>query len=148
MENSGSPKWLSANDVAKLLGVTGQAVRKACAAGRYVLETVKANGGSQYRILLSSLPQSARIRYWEQQGEEQALIDQRVFAERYEADPELAARVDAVLNPRRLNTASSSNDVIPVTDWVGLESLSEKALKEAKNAAISTSSRVLNLCGN
>ncbi|VVP59739.1 hypothetical protein PS900_06105 [Pseudomonas fluorescens] len=132
MEHPNSLRWLSAGAAASLLGMSVQAVRKACAAGRYTLETVKANGGSQYRILLSSLPQSARIRYWEQQGEEQALIDQRVFAERYEADPELAARVDAVLSSRRQNKARLSTETIPVTDWSGLESLSEKALAEAK----------------
>jgi len=69
-----SDNLLSVNDVfvsvaeaGNLLCVSPQAVRKNCKAGKYITKTVTGNGGLQYQILLSSLPESAQTAYWKQQ---------------------------------------------------------------------------------
>jgi putative transposase len=89
--------WLAVNQVASLLGVTERAIRKQCAAGKFITDTVKANGGSQYRILLSSLPQAARAKWALQQARQEVekLGDPREWAERVNAEQRDIARKEA-----------------------------------------------------
>lgn len=63
--------WLNITKVAELQGVTHQAIRKSCKereggykGGKYVFRLVAANGGKQYEILLTSLPEAAQYKYW------------------------------------------------------------------------------------
>lgn len=60
--------WLTTGQVGNLLGITTRAVKKNCAAGKYLTRKVKSgkgggNGGEVYEIALSSLPQEARKRH-------------------------------------------------------------------------------------
>ena len=59
----GSSVWISVHEAGNLLGVTSRAVKKACKAGKYVTRLVPGNGGMQYQIALSSLPETAQLRY-------------------------------------------------------------------------------------
>jgi hypothetical protein len=56
--------WLTVHDGSHLLDVTTRAIKKACKAGKYVTRFVQGNGGMQYQIALSSLPEKAQKR-WE-----------------------------------------------------------------------------------
>jgi putative transposase len=55
--------WLSKNNVVALLSVTPQAVKKACKSGKFKTILVDGNGGKQYRISLSSLPEKAQVKW-------------------------------------------------------------------------------------
>src|SRR5690606_27254355 len=56
--------WLAVRDVVQLTGHTRQAIQEACKDGRLITKEVQGNGGTQYRIRLDSLPETARLRYW------------------------------------------------------------------------------------
>ena len=60
--------WLTRKEVEILLGVSHQAVKKACKSGRFKTIMVSGNGGRQYRIALSSLPTDAQKRYLKAKG--------------------------------------------------------------------------------
>jgi len=60
--------WLTVKEGYNLLGISQQAMAKRIKAQKYTTKTVQGNGGLQYRILLSSLPQSARDCYFAQQA--------------------------------------------------------------------------------
>ena len=65
-ENKGLVKqgvWLTVKEAGKLLGITDRAVKKNCKNAKYVTEMVNGNGGKQYRILLSSLPKKAQMKW-------------------------------------------------------------------------------------
>ncbi len=55
--------WLTVKQGGSLLGITDRAVKKNCKAGKYVTTMVDGNGGRQYRILLSSLPEKAVMKW-------------------------------------------------------------------------------------
>ena len=55
--------WLTVKQGGNLLGITDRAVKKNCKAGKYVTTMVDGNGGRQYRILLSSLPEKAVMKW-------------------------------------------------------------------------------------
>lgn len=54
----------SPREAAVLLCVTRQAVAKACSEGRIKSHRTTGNGGDQYRIALTDLPEPAQVRYW------------------------------------------------------------------------------------
>lgn len=56
--------WLSVSEVVPLLGCNAANVRKALAADKYTHRQVTDNGGLQYRVLLSSLPEAARKKHF------------------------------------------------------------------------------------
>ncbi len=64
--------WISVREGGNLLGITERAVKKNCKNGKYTTKMIRANGGWQYRILLSSLPVEAQIRYWQQARQQQS----------------------------------------------------------------------------
>ncbi|NTV46177.1 MAG: transposase [Chlorobiales bacterium] len=66
--------WLTLVEGSNLLGISGQAVRKNRKAGKYVTMMVSGNGGMQYRIALSSLPESAQIAWRIAQGLEVEIL--------------------------------------------------------------------------
>lgn len=71
--HDGDEPLLSISDVATLMGISRQAVRKACAAGRYAdAVKVPGNGGDGWTIPLSSLPQSAQQAYYLQKARDEA----------------------------------------------------------------------------
>jgi transposase InsO family protein len=82
--------YLPVKEAGNLLGITVQAVRKNCKTGKYSTQTVRGNGGTQYEILLSSLPQSAQAKYWEEKlGCEPA--DNLIQIDELEVDAEIYA---------------------------------------------------------
>ena len=63
--------WLPIKKVAELRGISAQAVRKSCSEregrykdGQYKFRSISGNGGEQYEILLSSLPEPIQAKYW------------------------------------------------------------------------------------
>jgi putative transposase len=56
--------WIGVVEGSNLIGVSRQLVKKNCKAGKYATKIVLGNGGKQYRILLSSLPEVAQRKYW------------------------------------------------------------------------------------
>jgi len=56
--------WLTVKQAGNFLNVTERAIKKNCKAQKYTTKMVKGNGGLQYRILLSSLPQAAQDKYY------------------------------------------------------------------------------------
>lgn len=63
--------WLPIKKVAELREISAQAIRKSCGEkegsyqdGRYKFRSINGNGGEQYEILLSSLPESIQAKYW------------------------------------------------------------------------------------
>jgi len=63
--NEGIEAWLTAKEAGNFLDITERAIKKNCKAKKYTTKMVNGNGGQQYRILLSSLPQSAQDRYYQ-----------------------------------------------------------------------------------
>lgn len=51
-------QWLTLEQVAELTGLADRTVRHNCKQGKYQTKLVNANGGEQYRILASSLPEA------------------------------------------------------------------------------------------
>jgi putative transposase len=64
----GSEVWLSCREGSNLIGVSGQAIRKACKAGKYTTRLVNGNGGARYEIALSSIPENAQMVWRKQHG--------------------------------------------------------------------------------
>jgi len=62
--NDKKQDWINVKEGSNLLGISLQAVKKNCKAQKYTTKMVSGNGGKQYRILLSSLPQSAQDKYY------------------------------------------------------------------------------------
>ncbi len=58
--------WISVQEGGILLGITARVVRKNIKKGKYTTKKVHGNGGIQYRILLSSLPEPAQKKYWKE----------------------------------------------------------------------------------
>lgn len=63
--------WLPIKKVAELRGISVQAIRKSCSEkegrykdGQYKFRSISGNGGEQYEILLSSLPEPIQAKYW------------------------------------------------------------------------------------
>lgn len=94
---SASDVWLSVKETASLVGISDRAVRKNCTSKKYRTQTVQANGGDQYLILLSSLPKEAQncwiIEQARQDAERQG--NPRERAERINAGLKAQARQDA-----------------------------------------------------
>lgn len=65
--------WLTVKEGGNLLGITDRAVKKNCKARKYVTKMVDGNGGKQYRILLSSLPDFAQVEYWKTHHEQKQM---------------------------------------------------------------------------
>lgn len=65
--------WLTVKEGVNLLGITKQAFHKNRREGKYVTKMVDGNGGKQYRILLSSLPDFAQVEYWNSHQEQKRL---------------------------------------------------------------------------
>jgi len=63
-EKESSEVWLTVKEAYNLLGVSQQSVQKAVKKGKYTIKQVSGNGGEQYRILLSSLPEKAQLKYY------------------------------------------------------------------------------------
>lgn len=55
--------FVSASVAASLLGVTGRAVRKAIAGGRYISKVEIGKNGPELHVSVASLPEAARMRY-------------------------------------------------------------------------------------
>jgi len=62
--NNKNEVWVNVKEGSNLLGISLQAIKKNCKAKKYTTKMVSGNGGQQYRILLSSLPQSAQDKYF------------------------------------------------------------------------------------
>lgn len=58
--------WLTTREGGQLLNEPQRTVKHRCKVGIYTSKMVIGNGGEQYRILLSSLPESAQVRYWQE----------------------------------------------------------------------------------
>ena len=69
----------SPSEAAVLLCVTRQAIAKACSEGRIKSHNAKGNGGDQYRIALTDLPEPAQVRYWVAQLKAVPQTDRRDF---------------------------------------------------------------------
>lgn len=76
--------WIGANEGGNLLGISVQAMRKRCKKAfkpeKYVkkqdgltVRQVRKNGGLQYEILLSSLPDFAQVEYWKAHHEQKQM---------------------------------------------------------------------------
>ncbi len=63
--DKGKEVWLAVKEAYNILGVSQQAMAKRIKSKKYTTKMVSGNGGQQYRILLSSLPQSAQDRYYQ-----------------------------------------------------------------------------------
>lgn len=89
--------YLSTQEAVALLGVNKATVKRRIDAGKIRAERVKGNGGEQYRILLSSLPESAQQAWLMEQAMKKAaeLGDPRERAERFNADLLARAREQA-----------------------------------------------------
>jgi hypothetical protein len=68
--------WLTAKEGSNLLGISWAAVKKSCKKGKYITKKVQGNGGIQYRILLSSLPAKAQVKYWKNRLSEEGLLEE------------------------------------------------------------------------
>lgn len=55
--------WITIKEGGQLLNISERTLKYQCKIGKYIAEKVRGNGGYQYRILLSSLPNDAQIRY-------------------------------------------------------------------------------------
>lgn len=55
---------LSPIEVSNLLGVSPRTVKRHCKSGAFKTKTVIDNGGPQYRVHLTSLPEPAQVKYW------------------------------------------------------------------------------------
>jgi putative transposase len=128
--------WLSVGQAAILLDKTDRTVRKNCGAGKYRAEKVIANGGEQYRILLSSLSPSVQAKYHREQLEKEhpperdrALTDELNALARQNARKAAAAgqpvKPEKAL-PVRLDQAGT-NEV-----WAAWDHASEGHQKEAE----------------
>lgn len=58
--------WLSVKEAVNLLGISKVAFHKNRKLNKYTSRTINGNGGIQYEVLLSSLPESAQTTYWAQ----------------------------------------------------------------------------------
>ncbi|MBL1212441.1 MAG: DDE-type integrase/transposase/recombinase [Ignavibacteriae bacterium] len=63
-----SEVWLSTSEGSRLVGMRKQSFRENIKKNKYVTKWHTGNGGKQYRILLSSLPIEAQLKYWNEQG--------------------------------------------------------------------------------
>jgi len=62
--NNKNEVWLKIDEARQFLDIKVRAIRDNCKAQKYTTKMVSGNGGQQYRILLSSLPQSAQDKYF------------------------------------------------------------------------------------
>ncbi len=60
-------QWLTLEQVAELTGLADRTIRHNCKHGKYQTKLVNANGGEQYRILASSLPEAAYQKWCQEQ---------------------------------------------------------------------------------
>ncbi|TAN50299.1 MAG: helix-turn-helix domain-containing protein [Methylococcaceae bacterium] len=98
-----SPR-LSVDEVAELLGATPRTVQRYCAQGKYPgLTKTNANGGEQYRILLSSLPETAQHKY----HLEQARADAAKMAENPDQFRALNDEAEALAREQALADAAA-----------------------------------------
>jgi len=58
--------WLSVHEAGQFLNAPKRTIKYYCKKGKYITQKVHGNGGLQYRILLSSLPESAQKKYWKE----------------------------------------------------------------------------------
>lgn len=66
--HDGNDVWLTRKEVEELLGVSYEAVNKACRKGKFKTIISTGRGGKRYLIALSSLPPEARLKYMQEQG--------------------------------------------------------------------------------
>lgn len=64
MKEQAKDTWLTTQQGVALLAVDKSTIKRRIDAGKYIAKTVNDNGGEQYRILLSSLPESAQCKYY------------------------------------------------------------------------------------
>lgn len=97
----------SPSEAAVLLCVTRQAVAKACSEGRIKSHKTTRNGGDQYRIALSDLPEPAQVRYWVTQLKAIPQTDRRDFMHTLPIPDALVRKVaQAAAVPRRRDDAA------------------------------------------
>lgn len=136
MKNNGLSEYISSSEACALLGVDRSVLLRRVKAGRYPgTITVQGNGGEQYRIPLSSLPDAAQFNYYAEQA-------------RKDSDPEIQrARVkhlNALALERAREDAAAGRPIrkekllpIPLNDeesaalWERWEQASEGHQKEA-----------------
>lgn len=73
--------WLSVEEVATLLNTTKRTVQRQCKKGNYKFKWVKAKGGKggkKQSILLTSLPSSARGKYWSENLKDEVFYREEV----------------------------------------------------------------------
>ena len=80
--------YLSTQEAVALIGVNKAKIKRRIDVGKIRAEKIKGNGGDQYRILLSSLPQEAQDRWAFEQARQEAerLDNPRDRAERANAE--------------------------------------------------------------
>lgn len=97
----------SASEAAQLLGVTRQAVSRACAEGRIASQKSVGNGGSQYRIALSDLPEDGQVRYWAGQLKAMPMTERRDYLDAQFLPDGMARKVtQMVAVPRKAGSAA------------------------------------------
>jgi transposase InsO family protein len=67
--------WLTVLESATLLNTTKRSVQRACKKRKYITKAETGRGGTHQLILLSSLPSSAQVKYWNSHLENQGLIE-------------------------------------------------------------------------
>lgn len=138
--HSDSEMLILAADAASSLGISGQAIRKACIAGRYQgAKKVSCNGGEGWVIPLSSLPQSAQQAHIMKLAHEESerMADPRVQAELWNQESLATARNDTAAGkpPRKikLRPVPVNQDELN-TLWPAFENAPPKAKQKAKQA--------------
>lgn len=117
------------NEACALLGIDRSVLQRRVKAGQYTVERITANGGEQYRIPLTSLPEAVQHKYYLEQAKLDA-TRQIAEQEKYrdltrQAERKLLedARMDAdVMRPargkvRRFREAHSHEEIEALWDW-------------------------------
>ena len=97
----------SASEAAQLMGVSRQAVSRACAEGRIASQKSVGNGGIQYRIALADLPEPAQVRYWAGQLKAMPMTERRDYLDAQLLPDGLARKVTQIVAvPRKSGSAA------------------------------------------
>ncbi|MDD5328787.1 MAG: helix-turn-helix domain-containing protein, partial [Sulfuricella sp.] len=131
--------FISLKEGCALLGVDRSTLQRQIKAEKYPVVQVKSNGGQQYRIPLSSLPQSAQHTYLMKLAREESdrMADPKVQAELWNAETLELARKDAAAGkpPRKIKLRPVPVDQDELnTVWTAFENAPKKAKQKAQQA--------------
>lgn len=92
----------SASEAAQLMGVSRQAVSRACAEGRIASQKSVGNGGIQYRISLDDLPIEGQVRYWKRALKARTIPERRDYLDAQNLPKDVVRMVtQSVVVPRK-----------------------------------------------